>query len=251
MGHSPAVLTRRTCLGGLAALPGVFLAGGPRPVRAGAHRILVVGSSMIGGGFGLYLEQALRTDHGQEVLRYGKASTSLARPDFFDWPKKAAAMVEDFKPDVSVVMFGGNDVQGLYMGKDVDWIRWPDEGWSAEYARRVAAFAEVLAPAGQQIFWIGMPIMKSEKFSERMRRINTIFRAEMAIRRNSWFIDTWRVFASPTGKFTERVVVGGTDETPGKKVRVRAPDGVHVTPAGAHVLKDHVLSVMVETLSLA
>jgi hypothetical protein len=229
----------------LACSPAAAAALGPRVARADGHRILVVGSSMIGGGFGLYLENALHKDHGQRVLRYGKASTSLARPDFFDWSEHGAKLVESFKPDVSVVMFGGNDVQGLFMGKKNNWVRWPDAGWSDEYARRVAAFAQVLAPAGQQMFWIGMPIMRSPKFSARMERINTIFRAEMAIRRNALFVETWGALTDRRGVFSEHMDVGAR-----KRVRVRAGDGVHVTPAGAHVLKSHVLSVMVDKLAL-
>ena len=59
----------------------------------------------------------------------------MARPDFFNWTKEAKALVKDRKPDATVLMFGGNDVQGLYMGKG-EWIRWGEEGWNDEYARR-------------------------------------------------------------------------------------------------------------------
>ncbi len=249
------LLTRRAWMAGLVAstaFASTASAGG-QPVRAwaGAYRILIVGSSMIGGGFGLYLEQALR-DRGQEVLRHGKASTGLARPDFHDWNRKATELVQTFKPDVSLVMFGGNDVQGLHMGKKGHWIRWPEAGWDREYARRVAAFARILAPEAQHIFWVGMPIMRTRAFTARMRRINTIYRAEMAIRPNSWFVDTWRTLADENGAYAAKIPVGEPNAAGRRrKATVRGPDGIHVTPVGAHVLKDHVLQAMAKTLSLA
>jgi uncharacterized protein len=224
------------------ALPGLAHAASKKP------KILVAGDSMIAGGFGLFLARDLQKQHGYPVLRRGKTSSGLARPDFFDWMKEAERLVSEFSPDASVVMFGGNDVQGLYMGKG-EWIRWPDAEWSTEYARRVAAFSDILAPSGQTIFWVGMPVMRPPKFHARVQRVNKIFRGEMAIRKNAWFIDAWPVLADENGEYADRIELDpGEEGKPGKKVRVRAGDGIHLSPAGAEHLKDHVLAFMLPKL---
>jgi uncharacterized protein len=219
---------------------------------AGKPKILIVGDSMIAGGFGLFLARELGKEHGYPVHRRGKTSSGLARPDFFDWMKEGKRLQEEHAPDVCVVMFGGNDVQGLYMGKG-EWVVWHDPEWPAEYARRVVAFCDVIAPTGQTIFWVGMPVMRPPKFHKRVQRVNKIFRAEMALRKNAYFVDAWPVLADENGEYADRIPLEPPQEGERvKKVRVRAGDGIHLSTKGAEHLKDHVLGVMLpqlETLS--
>lgn len=241
-----APCSRRTWLRGLvaaaagAAVPALL----PRSARAAdpaATKILIVGDSMIAGGLGLFLENNLRKLHGYQVRRKGKSSTGLARPDFFSWPKEAQKQVDEFAPDAAVVMFGGNDVQGLRM-PDKGWITWPEPEWPEEYARRVNAFADIVAPGGRPLFWIGMPVMRPEKFHLRVQRVNTIYRAEMAIRPGARFVDIWRLLADDRGEYTDRLSLDG--EPGGKKVRVRAGDGIHLSVAGAQRVEAHVRALV-------
>jgi hypothetical protein len=240
-------LTRRAFTAGTTCM----LLGGARTVRAAdGPKILVVGDSMIAGGFGVFLERALKKDYAVPVRRKGKSSSGLARPDFHDWHEAATEIVSAWKPEASVVMFGGNDVQGLYMGNG-DWIRWQDDGWDEEYARRIDAFCDILAPAGEKIFWVGMPVMRPAKFHARVQRVNVIYRARMAARTGAKFVDAWDVLADENGAYADKIAIGtNEDGTPGKKVRVRAGDGIHLSPAGANVLRDHVLSVLETDLGI-
>ena len=237
-----------TCLLSAALLPRTARAAEPAP-PTGGKKILILGDSMIAGAVGLFLENGLRKQHGYQVRRKGKSSTGLARPDFFSWPKEAKAQIDAYAgdgPDAVVAMFGGNDVQGLYMGKG-EWVTWPEPGWSAEYARRVNAFADIVAPGGRPLFWIGMPVMRPEKFHVRVQRVNTIFRAEMAIRPGGRFIDIWRLLADADGDYTDRLDIDGVPG--GKTERVRAGDGIHLSVAGAHRVEKYVRAIVHETLS--
>jgi uncharacterized protein len=262
MTTSPAQVGRRGWMTGLAGLAGAAMLW-PGQARAdrygpqGGTRVLVLGDSMIAGGFGLYLSRALGERRGYDVTRRGKSSSGLARPDFFDWMAEAKRLVGETPYDATVVMFGGNDVQGLWMGKSsggAEWIRWEDEGWSEEYARRVNALADLVAPDGQQLFWIGMPVMRPSKFHARVQRVNTIYRAEMAIRPSALFVDIWSVLANENGEYADHIYVDsgraeGEDEAKRKKVLVRAGDGIHLTVAGAHYLTAHVEQVVHAELS--
>jgi hypothetical protein len=244
---NPLVCTRRTVLrGGLGALVAAALPRVARAADPSATKILIVGDSMIAGAVGLYLENGLRKVHGYQVLRKGKSSTGLARPDFFSWPKEAQKHVDAFQPDAAVVMFGGNDVQGLRM-PDRSWITWHEDDWHEEYARRVNAFADIVAPAGKPLFWIGMPVMRPEKFHVRVQRVNTIYRAEMAIRPGARFIDIWRVLADEGGEYTDRLDADGVPG--GKTVRVRAGDGIHLSVEGAHRVEAHARALIHASLS--
>ena len=222
----------------------------PGPEAGGKPKILVAGDSMIAGGLGIYLERDLRELYGYPVLRRGKTSSGLSRPDFFDWMEEAQRLVDEFQPEATLVMFGGNDVQGLYMGKG-EWIRFPEEeAWREEYARRVEAFCQIVAPSGQHIFWIGMPVMRPEKFHEKIRRVNTIYRAEMAIRPGAHFIDIWDLLSDGAGGYADKVATSpAQDGEKPKLVRVRAGDGIHLSPAGARFVADHVKAIVHGVLS--
>jgi hypothetical protein len=240
-----AVSTRRRFLAG--STLAVVAAGLPRTARADGQRVLVLGDSMIAGGFGLFLARDLEKDLGYDTARRGKSSSGLARPDFFDWMKEAKKLVAENPFDAYVVMFGGNDVQGLYMG-DGNWIRWPDEGWTEEYARRINELCDLLAPEGQRIFWCGLPIMKPGKFGGRVQKVNTIYNATISLRPGALFVDTWAVLADEAGEYADKIeLVPGS----GKKVRVRAGDGIHLSPAGAQHLADHVEAIVHGELSVA
>lgn len=209
-------------------------------------RVLVAGDSMIAGGLGLYLEKDLRKELGYPVLRRGKTSSGLSRPDFFDWMDEAKRLADEFEPQASIVMFGGNDVQGLYLGNG-EWIRFPEEqAWREEYARRVNAFCDIIAPKQQPIFWVGMPVMRPPKFHEKIKRVNVIYRAEMAIRPGARFIDIWNMLSDGNGEYADRIVVDPEPEdgSKPKKVRVRAGDGIHLSPAGARIVADHVKAIV-------
>lgn len=249
----PTAWTRRRLL---AALAGVAATVAAPPVRAAdpelgepaptGKKILILGDSMIAGAVGLFLEKGLRSHHAYDVQRKGKSSTGLARPDFFSWPKEARAQVAAFPPDATICMFGGNDVQGLWMGRG-KWVTWPEPGWPAEYARRVNEFADIVAPNGEPLFWIGMPVMRPEKFHVRVQRVNTIYRAEMAIRPNGHFIDIWRLLADEDGEYADRLDADGVPG--GRSERVRAGDGIHLSVAGARRVEAHVRSIVHATLA--
>lgn len=242
-------LTRRAfSLGAfsLAATP-IARTAAAEEAKASGPKILLAGDSMIAGGLGMFLERALRKTHGYDVARRGRSSSGMARPDFFNWTKEANALVKERKPDATLLMFGGNDVQGLYMGKG-EWIRWGEAGWNEEYARRVNALADIFAPDEQQLFWVGLPIMRPEKFRNRCKLVNTIFRAEMALRRNALFIDTWDLLTDDEGNYVDKMMVKVSDDAEPTKMRVRAHDGIHLSGDGAGVVKRHALKKMLPIL---
>ncbi|MEM6992827.1 MAG: SGNH/GDSL hydrolase family protein [Myxococcota bacterium] len=255
-----AAHTRRQWLAGAATLAATGLARADDPPVDGSAalpRILLAGDSMIAGGLGIYLEKDLgKKGLGYPVLRAGKTSSGLSRPDFFNWMKEAKRLADEFEPQATVVMFGGNDVQGLYMGRHREpgtplWIRFPEEpAWSEEYARRVSEFCDIIAPNDEPIFWIGMPVMRPPTFHEKIKRVNVIYRAEMAIRPNATFIDIWDMLSDGSGGYAHKIErpPAAEGEKP-KKVRVRAGDGIHLSPAGARIVADHAKAIVTTALA--
>lgn len=240
--NKPLGTDRRTFVAGLTAMLGTTLL--PRSVRAGGtDPILLVGGSAIAGALGLYLEQRLEKG-GFDVHRKAKSSSGLARPDFYDWPKQGSTLYRTVKPGAAIVLFGGNDGQGLFMGKNASnpWIRWGEPGWVDEYSRRVRALADAVAPGGEPLFWLGMPVVRPPKLRARVERMNEIYRDAMSKRANRHFVDLWRVLANRDGTYTKFLQVGK------KRVQVRADDGVHLSRAGANVVVDHVAPLVSDRL---
>lgn len=230
---------RSFSIGVSAALAAALL---PRRAHASSAKVLVLGGSTIHGALGKNIETAL-TDAGFTTQRHAKSSSGLARPDFYDWPAAAKDYAQRFSPDAVVVMFGGNDGQGLFMGEDATpkWIRWDDQGWEAEYLARVQAFADAVAPNGEQIFWMGMPEMKSNKLDGRMKRMNGIYEAHMSARSSGHYLSTRGLMPGVQG-YSEFAKIDG------KQVRVRTEDGVHYSLHGARIVADAIVPAVAKLL---
>ncbi|MEZ4269846.1 MAG: DUF459 domain-containing protein, partial [Myxococcota bacterium] len=74
--------------------------------------VLLLGDSNIYGALGKEIQRALPAV-GFHVVRRGKPTSGLARPDFFDWFDTARELIGRYRPDVVIVMLGGNDGQRL------------------------------------------------------------------------------------------------------------------------------------------
>ena len=214
----------------------------PRSAAAGGAKVLVLGGSTIHGALGKYIEDAL-TESGLAAERHAKSSSGLARPDFYDWEAAAKKYIARTSPQAVVLMFGGNDGQALFMGEDASpkWIKWDEEGWTAEYRRRVDALADRLGQSGAQLYWMGMPEMKSTKLNARMERMNGIYEAAMQARPNGHYVSTRGLMPGASG-YTEFAKVGG------KQVRVRAEDGVHYSIHGARIVAAAVVPSVADAL---
>jgi hypothetical protein len=192
---------------------------------------------MMAGAFGGILE-AKFGELGYDVHRKPRSASGLSRPDFFDWFAEGQRLYRSFRPDVSLVIFGANDGQGIWMGgekRSTQWIRWHEDGWRAEYARRVNRLADALGPRGEHVIWVGAPVMRPPKLNARVRILNGIYQREMAWRPRALFVDTWPVLADRKGNYLEHV------RHAGKTVLARSPDGVHVSREGAKILIDHIV----------
>lgn len=191
---------------------------------------------MIAGAFGLFLARALERRMGATVERKGKSSSGLARPDFYDWLQVGPPIARAFKPDATIVMFGGNDCQPLREGNgdDAGWVAWRSEAWEKTYRRRVLEFCDRVAPVGTQLFWVGMPVMGHKRLHKKVEWINKLYTDVLANRAQSDFVDIWSVLANSKGEYTPRVKSGG------KMIKARAGDGIHLTVKGAHHLVSNV-----------
>lgn len=191
-------------------------------------KVLVVGDSLVG-----WIPQALQeatTGQPVEVIDAWKGSSGLARPDFYDWPAELARLAAEHDPDVVVVGFGGNDTQSLVTEDAV--IHRGDPAWAVEYERRVGQVLDAAEGPGRSLWWIGLPLSERSNVEEIRPAIEGAVTNQVGGRAWSHFVDAAKVL-SPDGRY--HVTLPGPD---GTEVRVRADDGIHLSPTGGRMVVD-------------
>ena len=155
-----------------------------------------------------------------DFTRDTQLSSGLTRKDFLDWPQRLARLLIEDRPDVLVVMFGGNDYQDVIFNGQL--LERPSQPWLDFYRSRVKEAMDLLNQPGIQVIWVGQPVMRNDFYSDGMAHLNEIYRSEAAARQSIAYFDTWSLFADPQGNYTD--TIDGT--------LVREIDGIHLNTEG-------------------
>ena len=164
--------------------------------------------------------------------------SGLVRADYFDWPAHVRKRMPEVEADAVVVMFGGNDGQSMvWEGVELQ----PDTPeWLEVYGRLVGNMMDLLLEGGaQRIYWIGLPIMRSEAFTDRIIGFNGVYRAEADERPEVTYISSFELFQDENGEYSTYL-----RDRSGDLQTVRSPDGAHFLWPGAYRLADHVLPII-------
>ncbi len=206
----------------------------PHQIAPRPRRVLLIGASSMQFWVGHKLEARLGEDYeGVKVNRYGQLATGLTRPDFMDWPAKLRSLAESFKPDLVICNFGGNDAQSIPKGKYKQ-IKYGTPEWDEEYGRRVTEIIDIGREYNADTVMIGMPIMRREKFSAKMRHLNRLMKAATEDA-GMLFVETYEKASGADGKYRRVIKVGA------KKGLMRLSDGVHYTPLGGQFITGEVM----------
>jgi hypothetical protein len=206
--------------------------------------ILIIGDSMVMEGFGPVVANDLLAYSDFKVVRKGKFSTGLNRTDFFDWYKYSLELIEEYKPEAMVIMFGANDNQNILDGGGRAYTV-GEAGWDEVYTQRVAQYMALISPMVEKVYWVGQPPAREAGFSGRLKHLNDIYEAEAKNWSNIKFISTWERF-TVEGKYQASVA---NDQ--GLKQRVKTDDGIHLTIHGAKIMSEMVIGVIRQDLNLA
>ncbi|WP_375773068.1 DUF459 domain-containing protein [Archangium gephyra] len=209
-----------------------------------ARTVLLLGDSLIVTSFGEYLEKSLNEHPGTRALRRAKSSTGLARPDFFDWMKVGREEVERHRPDVVVVIMGGNDGQGLTDEKGKAKVQWGASGWEAAYRQRVTDFLGTLGAPGRKILWVELPYTGLPNFERKLGIIRRVLREAVSAHGASTYLETKPFFTDAKGTLLREAKVEGFR----KPMRLKMEDGVHFTLAGGRYFASRVHPVVLGLL---
>lgn len=205
-------------------------------------RIAVIGDSLAQDlWFGM--RRVLIRHKDIEVVRFTKSASGLVRDDSYDWAKKLTSFVAEERFEIAVVLFGGNDRQGIRLGgKRLP--RFTDK-WTVEYSRRVDAVIDLLKTRAQTIFWVGLPVVRSASLERDYKKLNRIYKSR-ADASSIEFIDIWHLFRNESGVYSSF----GPD-LKGTKRKLRMDDGNHFTAPGQARFAHEVVKIMRKKVELS
>ena len=187
------------------------------------YTVVVVGDS-IGNGLWQGLTYGFRDEKIIKIVKKSRVSTGLVREDYYNWPQALENILQTQEFQVAVVLFGTNDRQAIRTDDGI--FRIKSDEWKLLYRARVDRIMEQLKEKNIAIYWVGLPIMRSPSFSRHADLVNQIVRAS-AEAHEVKFIETWDEFADSRGRYNAY----GTGIS-GRKRKLRAGDGIHLTVQG-------------------
>lgn len=167
-----------------------------------------------------------------------KVSSGLNRIDYYDWYARTNELINDYQPDVIIVLFGGNDTQDIndYQGK---YRAIMTKEWQKAYQERVDKYAELLKYSSvQKVYWVGQSISNKSSYLNQFPIMNNIYKKASQVSGRIQFISTWEIFAEG-GQFTPIVA-----DKSGKRGYVKVNDGLHFTSHGAQIISDLIVDKM-------
>jgi hypothetical protein len=205
--------------------------GSVDPIRRSLNPLdplrLWIGGDSLAGALGPSLGRMTGATGVVQPQYDSRISTGLLAGGF-DWPEHATEQLEQLDPEVVVFMIGTNDAI-IY-----------DDSRAAEYTMKVEEMMKVLIGPGREVYWVNAPVLADEDDEENVLKVDEIQR-EVAARYSSnvTFVDAHTLFADEQGEYQSSM----TDES-GKRIALRAGDGIHFTGAGA----DHLAAEIFELL---
>lgn len=199
-----------------------------KPTGTDKLRVVVVGDSLA-TGLGISLERVLKPSLVR-VSRQGRISTGLARPDYFDWFAALTQIVDNFRPDLVVIMLGENDNQALRTPSGREETPVGTFAWPLAYQQRVGDFMQLATSKGARVVWVGLPIVSDTGRWGIIERQNTLFEGAAKQVDDVAYLDTWNLFSAPGGGYTAYYLVGSDVQL------VRESDGLHFNSTGYEVL---------------
>lgn len=205
------------------------------PRDVGRCTVLEIGDSL-GEDLGIGLSQVLAPSSGLNLVMLDKDATGLANSWYYDWPVHLVADLTRYRPQLVIVMLGGNDQQGMVVNGRA--LAFGTAAWKTAYLSEIHTIIADARSAGAYVLWVGLPIMQSVSYSNGCALIDSLDRQAATEAAGATFIPTWSLFSNPDGQFESTAAVNGIETT------LRASDGIHFSPSGWDVLATAVVRTM-------
>lgn len=192
--------------------------------------VSVLGDSMA-HPIGVQLQEIGRRNAGSLLVhRNAFGSSGLVQNDIINWRVEGRRILERQSPNIVIIVLGTNDAIGI------ENYAFDSDGWSRLYSQRVSEMLDIAQRHSRFVYWVGVPPMRNQNFSNRIFRVNQVISNVINNRRNVQFFDTWQNFYGLFVEFSE-----------GR--RIRETDGIHYTHAGARQIAERLAFIIVFQLN--
>ena len=191
---------------------------------AGQPKVLATGDSMM-----LTTTVALRHQLSGKARTIDDvyAGSGISRPFVIDWAKLPGQQVKAYRPDATIISLGMGDGRALSSPDGTVSCCGPE--YVAAYAKRARPVMQTYSRGGRgAVVWLNDPFQRDPAREPQTTAVNAaVAEAARGLERVK-VIDLAAVF-TPDGTYQQYQVRNGT------RTRVRAGDGIHLSPAGARI----------------
>ena len=184
-------------------------------------RVYIGGDSLV-GSFGSELASSMGKTGVVKAAYDSRPSSGLTSKNFFDWESHIKKIVSKYDPEIVVFMIGTNDASMVSANPD---------GYKETYTGLLESFLESAQSDRREVVFVLAPAMKEATLNRGVNKINEVIE-DVAYSRSILTLDSSEIL-SPSGKFASSIELG-------KKVNVRAGDGVHISNEGGKLLATQV-----------
>ncbi|MCU6244193.1 DUF459 domain-containing protein [Enterobacter asburiae] len=200
-----------------------------KAVLPAGKKVLLTGDSMMEGVAPRVLH-LLRSNHDTLGLNLSKRSTGLAYPGFFNWPVTIANTLAG-DPDIGllVVFLGPNDPWDMPVARGRSYLKFRSDTWEREYRHRIEQILSLSQKYRIPVIWLLPPNMRKPSLNKNMAWLDTLYTSEVNAARGIT-INVNTVFGYQGDVFSPTIHLNG------KRVHIRANDGIHYSPAGESLI---------------
>lgn len=196
-----------------------------KKVAAGKKVVIAVLGDSFGDGVWAALYREFAKNPQYSVLQYSKVSTGITLNGDMNLEKRADEALSAHDVDMFVVVIGANDNQWLmHEGRAYQKL---SAEWKEIYRQRIHSYLKHIGKNNSQIYWLGLPRMRSPKYDADINSINNLVESEMRLLRVP-YLRTAPASIDAKGQYNQYFI----DPKSGKRLLFRAKDGIHMSSAG-------------------
>ncbi|MEA2171328.1 MAG: uncharacterized protein QOF76_4628 [Solirubrobacteraceae bacterium] len=162
--------------------------------------------------------------------------SGLTKQIVVDWTKLPGAQVKEFHPKATLLFLGTNDDSPI-QPPGGEYIACCGPDWIAEYVRRAQIAMKTYTAHGGHIFWLTIPLPADGYRQKNVLAVNLALQQAVQGIPRAHLIDMAAIF-TPNNQYR------ATMPYEGKEVRVRQPDGVHLSVAGSNIADTYMIQAL-------
>lgn len=208
----------------------------PRALSVVAPLKLWIGGDSLSWAPGISLGRLVEKTGVVAASLDSHVSTGLQDQQNLNWFRRATDIMNRTNPDQVIFTIGANDWTIVAANpKGVD----GQPAWTAKWHAEVAQMMDILVGGSRErrVYWVGTPPMRATAMNQAVVQLNAIASSEAAKRPSITFIDGYKIFADSKSQYASSL----PDPTTGKRMLLRAGDGIHFTGDGGDYMADELM----------